>query len=342
MARLLINGEPAPEGVVLRPVVNAAKEVLGFIPIKEHPLNEELRKSLKIVFSVYEDHYTFKDMVRPVHTKERTHNLRFPNDRYIEIEGRLYEDAEAAEAHGFEYDEDDEEWVIEGNEDYNADSHSLERHILTKSKYKIGFEIEKEDTAQYKTPYHKLYRKTKWCKENDGSLDSGGFELISPVLPLFGNIEKMVEPVKDLINARYSSRCGGHINISVEGKTAHQIIDDIRWWLPLLYALYEQRTSNSYSQIHSISTYKNSRGSKSSALTTKMNNNVLEIRLFPAVQNVKDLLFRVRLLRYMLRNPLPNVEALDEAIAKRKFVRDLIINQNITLNTINKFKSICA
>lgn len=341
---LLINGAPAPEGVILRPVVNAKKEVLGFIPIKGHPLNEEIRKELKIVFSTFEDHYTFKSMVVPVYTSARTHNLRFPSDEYLVIEGRVYEDDAAAEAYGFIYDEDDEEWVqdIVDNGCFNASSHSLERKVLTNSKYKVGFEIEKEDTTQQRVSYVKLYKDTKWCKEEDGSLGSGGYELVSPVLPLFGNIEKLVEPVAHLINGRYSSNCGGHINISVEGKTATQIIDDIKGWLPILYSLYEDRTNNSYSQIRPIDEYKHSRGSKGSALTTKMNNNVLEIRLFPAVPNVKALLFRVRLLRYMLLNPLRNAAELDEAIAKRKFVRDLIINHNLTIQTINKFKAICA
>lgn len=338
MSRIIINGAAAPEGVILRPVVLQDGTILGYIPIKDHPLNSEIRRDLKISFSTFEDCYSFKSNFINVICANGGTSLRWPSDQYINVEGRYYENAEACINAGFEQDEDG--YWERVDHSYNASSHSLERKMKTNSKYKVGFEVEKEDTNLYRRPYRKIYKDTGWVKEDDGSLGDGGFELVSPVFGLFSNIEKELEPVKDLINAKHSTRCGGHINISVDGKTSSEIIDDIRGWLPLLYALFESRTRSSYSAIMQTDRYKSSSGSKSHAITTKRGS-IVEIRLFPAVRNVADILFRVRLLRYMLRNPLKKVQDFDNML-NRKFVRDLIINNNITLKQIQNHYSICA
>jgi hypothetical protein len=51
--------------------------------------------------------------------------------------------------------------------------------------YIVGLEVEKEDyDLSRKGLAWKLLQETGWARERDGSLDTGGFELVSPLLPI--------------------------------------------------------------------------------------------------------------------------------------------------------------
>lgn len=176
--------------------------------------------------------------------------------------------------------------------------------------FKIGFEVEKEDTnLKIREDAHELFKRTSWAKECDGSLsDESGFELVSPILPLDLDapiyqqklINESINAVKDYINADYEECCGGHINISEVGKTSNQLLQNISGYLPLFYALYNGRIANSYCKAKSKTEYLNNL-LKYSAFHCKQNN-VLEIRIFPAVKNITNLLWRSELLRIILAN----------------------------------------
>jgi hypothetical protein len=181
-----------------------------------------------------------------------------------------------------------------------------------KSKYKIGYEIEKEDRDVKESiciddfEYH---TQNLWRKESDGSLDDeAGYELISPtfefnITEIFKLIESNDELVKH-INADYGKSCGGHINLSQKGLTGHELFDKIKGYTPLFYALYYGRVDKNYSKGKSNDDLK-SENEKYQAI--KIHDNRVEFRIISAVPNVKTLKWRTRLLAMILKNPTADV-----------------------------------
>ena len=210
---------------------------------------------------------------------------------------------------GCDCDEEDE-----NHDDYCFNYHSGNRKDISgDSVYKIGFEVEKEDSEIKSLSYaNNLFQETKWAKETDGSLDKTGFELISPVFPLDIKtplysqkvITDSIELVKSHINADYSRSCGGHINISQQGLSSKELLETISGYLPLFYSIYQNRVGNTYAKAQSLKIYLGE-SDKYRAFNAKYNG-VLEIRIFPAVKNVENLLWRAELLRLILHSPTNN------------------------------------
>lgn len=166
--------------------------------------------------------------------------------------------------------------------------------------WNFGFEAEKMDSDYAETGNAiKLAHTTGFKKEYDGSLGSDGFELISPILPLFNQqvINDAIAPVNDLLSASTDDKCGGHINLSNNSITSREILKGIKGSVPLLYSLYDKRMNNRYCQAKKFGTYLRN-PSKYSALYVK-NSSVLEVRLFPAIKNKKVLQNRIDLLRIL-------------------------------------------
>lgn len=164
--------------------------------------------------------------------------------------------------------------------------------------YKIGFEVEKEDSDIYN---FKSIREYGWDAEHDGSLNDDGFELVSPIYDMM-NIEefsKDMQSISDYINADYSSNCGGHINVSVYGKDAIDIFELIRGYLPLIYAMYPNRLDNRYAKAKKVSEFNNCDRYEAINFTK---GHILEFRIFSAVRNTKNLEFRYKLIQYMFKN----------------------------------------
>jgi hypothetical protein len=165
----------------------------------------------------------------------------------------------------------------------------------------FGFEAEKVDTKYVNEGIAlKLSHDTGFKKELDGSLGSDGFELISPVLPLFnqGIIDECIEPVKNMLNAATNNSCGGHFNISKNGTHSMDLLKKIKGSLPLLYIMYEKRLSNRYCEVKPFSTYLR-RPNKYSACYLK-SKDIVEIRLFPAIKNNRILQNRIELMRMIM------------------------------------------
>jgi len=167
----------------------------------------------------------------------------------------------------------------------------------------IGFEVEKED--DYPVDAHDLYDvdETGWCREEDGSLNDDGFELVSPVYDLFQNrmdndiAESRI--LRDHIDAEYSSNCGGHINFGKRGITGDELFDQIQAFVPLFITIWRHRLGNSYSQMkRKPDDYK--RAGKYSAIHVK--GSYLEVRVPPAVKSVTNLLWRRDLMRIVASN----------------------------------------
>ena len=181
-----------------------------------------------------------------------------------------------------------------------------------KSKYSIGYEIEKEDEDirncieidefEDATDY-------KWRKEKDGSLDcDSGYELISPTFEF--NIDKIFEIIEsnnvllDHINASTSTSCGGHIHLSEKGLTGQQLFDKVKGYTPLLYALYHGRVDKNYCKGKANSDLSNE-NEKYQAI--KIHHDRIEFRIISAVPNVTTLRWRSKLLMMILQNPTSDV-----------------------------------
>ena len=186
------------------------------------------------------------------------------------------------------------------------------KEFNNKSKYKIGYEIEKEDQdVKESISISDFEDKTNdlWRKESDGSLDDeSGYELISPTFEFnITKIFKLIESNDILvkhINADYGKSCGGHINLSQKGLTGHELFDKIKGYTPLFYALYYGRVDKNYSKGKSNDDLKNE-NEKYQAI--KIHDNRVEFRIISAVPNVKTLKWRTRLLAMILKNPTADV-----------------------------------
>ena len=221
----------------------------------------------------------------------------------------------AANSNGYYFREHMDDYIHEDSEDFyeqatakenNSGYHSLSRLWATDSNtpFTIGFEVEKEDEDVGSSHhYQRIYDETKWCKESDGSLcDESGYELVSPVYNLYDNkldIDIEREDLKELINACYNNdTCGGHINLGSTTHTTEELFEGLSQFFPLLYAMYTHRIDESYSKAKKKHEYY--QREKYSAVY--MRSNVLEFRIFSAVKNTKQLLWRRDLIRLFVEN----------------------------------------
>lgn len=265
------------------------------------------------------------------------------NDNY-------YANSDVAEDHDIIYCDRSGEYMHRDDiEDYlshnNASYQSLSRKDKTTNKTicYIGFEIEKEDDDTCGIHYENLYEKTGWAKENDGSLsDTNGYELVSPTFDLFTDaMDKDIngsEDLRTLIDANYSSACGGHINISHTKYSPDELFEGICGFVPLLYSMYEHRLDKTYSQAKKKQEYFYTRDKYSSFY---IKNNRVELRLPPAVKSVRNLLWRRDLMRIIMTNiNASEIDVLKMIVnQKSKLYKHLriIYTQSEVLSKIEKF-----
>jgi hypothetical protein len=185
--------------------------------------------------------------------------------------------------------------------------HSQERTAVNNAMdktYRIGFEIEKENKAlRNRIPAGYLYDRWRWIAESDSSLYNG-YELVSPVYNMLNRsrIKKDVEALRNWIDGGdedYYRNTGGHINVSIKDKSGKQVLKTIRGFASLLYAMYPERATGHYCGARKFDKYGD--GGHYQAFYPKPH--LLEIRVFPGVKTVEDLLQRYELVRYMLTQP---------------------------------------
>jgi hypothetical protein len=186
----------------------------------------------------------------------------------------------------------------------NAGYHDQSRRDYSKNAlFKVAFEVEKEDCEAGLIHYDDLHHDTGWCKENDGSLDDDGYELVSPIFDLYSDdLEKSISEHDDLstlINAEYSESCGGHINVSCSTIQPKVLFEGVSCFMPLLYALYEDRLDMTYSKAKEKHRYHTEQDKYSSVY---IKSHLVEFRIFPAVRNVRNLIWRRDLIRLMIDN----------------------------------------
>lgn len=226
---------------------------------------------------------------------------------YTEDTRRYFANDEIAECNGCSCD-DDGYWYENRRRRgvYNASYHDLDRKFrcdLSETPFRVGFEVEKEDLDAVSIEFYDLYEDTDWIKENDGSLDGcTGYELISPTFDLFSpdleNDIKQHIDLQTLINANFSAKCGGHINLSARDYKPSQLFEGISGFFPLLYAMYESRLGINFSKAKKKHEYY--REDKYSAVYLK--DQLVELRIFPAVRSVANLIWRRDLVRIMCKN----------------------------------------
>lgn len=203
------------------------------------------------------------------------------------------------------YLHDDGEFYTEeedDDKDYTFDYHSGNRVFspeAQRAEWRIAYEVEKEDhDVKSEESAYECFRRTGWAKERDGSLDDySGFEFVSPVFDMFKVNADTFADVKSYINADFSKSCGGHINISHISMTNRELYQSIKSYMPLLYCLYQGRVNNTYCP--AISKH-SSANDKYGAVFIK--DSRLEFRIFGAVKNVTNLLWRTELIKYMVSN----------------------------------------
>jgi hypothetical protein len=167
----------------------------------------------------------------------------------------------------------------------------------------FGIEVEKVDSDLLEDgKAFELYHETGWRKEYDGSLNSGGYELVSPLLPLYDmqRIEQACEPVKKYINAKGDNSCGGHVNLSRNGMDSRTLLKGMKGFAPILYALYHNRLENRFCKARKWNHYLIN-PDKYSAFYVK-DSKIVEVRLFSRVPNYNVMKWRVRLMQTLLKD----------------------------------------
>jgi hypothetical protein len=268
-----------------------------------------------IVWCDYDELYAYQDDCEYGYVSRRQEGyfLRDDNEDWLECNGEYYRNPDVAAYNDIYYydsvneyrhiddapddDDDDDDEYLNG---YHSGSRSW--RVSSNTAWTMGFEVEKEDKdVRRSCYYHDLPH--NWTKERDGSLsDSSGFELISPVYNLFDVLHEQDIAASNLlrnhINAKHSKACGGHIHIGSKLYTTEQIFEGISGFLPVLYSLYTNRLDVSYCKAKKKHEYLNR--DKYSAVYVR--DTTVEFRIFPAVKSVDNLMWRIELLRIMVRN----------------------------------------
>ncbi len=219
-------------------------------------------------------------------------------------------------------------WFNKGLARYH--SQSGREDLRGKGVFGIGFEVEKVSSANRdKVHSDLLLQQCKWVAESDSSLGDSGYELISPIYNLMSRklITKDCEFLKDLMKTtRLNSKCGGHINVSKKGLTSAELLDTIRGYASLFYAMDENRMHAEYSRVRKFIDYKES-ATKYNCFNVS-NSQRLEIRIFSEVESAEHLLKRYEFIRHVLTNPTKRTETvaaklLDPSSPLHNLVKDL-------------------
>jgi hypothetical protein len=183
--------------------------------------------------------------------------------------------------------------------------------------FKIGVEIEKQTRLGAIHNHEQIMNQFGWRKERDGSLDDTiGYELVSPCYPLFtddliNEAKAMEARFPNLINsneqrrdadetARFHRSCGGHIHFSRAFTSGQDTFEMVSGYMPLLYSIYKKRINISYCEAKEKNRMKNS---TTKYQAVKIMDDRIEFRIFPLVEGIKTLEWRINLLRIMANNP---------------------------------------
>jgi hypothetical protein len=181
------------------------------------------------------------------------------------------------------------------------------------SPFLIGFEIEKTNIFGYRSEGEVIGEFdliAGW--ELDGSCGVEGvtncYDLLDPTV--MSTFERHVNDAKDVLAEPCDSSCGGHINVSWQGKSPRETLTAFRVYAPLWYALFRKRLNNTYCREDKKI---EDRGIKYSPVRCKSFG--IELRLPSRVLNAKHLLRRARLIAITCR-------AMEECWTFNRFIRE--------------------
>jgi hypothetical protein len=188
------------------------------------------------------------------------------------------------------------------------------------AQFSVGFEIEKtvfkvdggiqDDQGDYvgSLDIFKGYETDSSC----------GVEAITNILPLGSPrsnarsyVFDMIDDAHEVINSPYNTKCGGHINISVNGMTSYDLLDRVRGNMAIMYAMYRYRLRRSY--VYQNKKMKRDDNTKYSPVHVK-SGGVLEIRLPSAVANVKQLKHRYDFMYKILHHSVNTRRTYDQLL----------------------------
>lgn len=179
----------------------------------------------------------------------------------------------------------------------------------------VGVEIEKSSRDCLSNPaltYSQLYHKHGHVLQSDGSV-SYGFELATATFNLFG--KKFEEEINGIlrpyIDQQTTDSAGAHMGLSIL-RTGRPILNEaqflfdkiVRGYLCLLYAMYYRRAYNDYCTFMTDGDISLNSGKRHYAICLR--GCYIEMRLFPRIKNVNQLLFRLNLLRHIVMQGTPD------------------------------------
>jgi len=171
------------------------------------------------------------------------------------------------------------------------------------SKFTIGFEVEKTSLHRGAVREYALFSGF----ERDSSC---GYEAVTNILPLVpastwrNKVYSMMHDASRIIEDGYSpsdNRCGGHMTIGVNGMTGDEIVEAIRPFTGIVYALYRRRLKNSYCSGNVM--MREGYGRYQAVL---VKGDVVEFRLPSRIQSVKQLMRRYELMYEILNQGINN------------------------------------
>jgi hypothetical protein len=259
---------------------------------------------------------------------------------YVQDTGEYHHESEEGDTF-FWHERDGEYYSYEPVNDERHGYHSGPRYNYSDgAKFRFGVEVEKEDESPLRRYDLDEVDATGWSRECDGSLnDENGYELVSPMFDLFG--DRFDEQVNsDIlsyhINADQSRNCGGHMGFSIKDKTGAEVFDLYNGFFPLLFSMYRHRLNGSWSKLRSNNSFKRAR-EKYSAVYVQ--HSYVEFRIFSAVKNVTNLLWRRDLLRIMAKSPKKGVMWwLNQAINPNSALH----NHLLKVYSVEKINLVCA
>lgn len=177
-------------------------------------------------------------------------------------------------------------------------------------RYTIGFEIEKTKFRRGAVRRYPLF-----CGfEKDSSC---GVEAVTNVLPLLPPSEwrtkvfSLFYDAEKIIDSKYSPTdfsCGGHITIGIKGLSGDEIVDRLRPFMGIIYALFRKRLLNTYCKgnltmqlrrnVHDVHMF-NGWGGRYQAFLSK--HNCAEFRLISRVDSIEQMLRRYELIYTLVR-----------------------------------------
>ncbi len=167
------------------------------------------------------------------------------------------------------------------------------------SKFTIGFEVEKHSFHRNSVKEYSLFSGF----ERDGSC---GYEAITHILPLLpsgawrNKIFNMFYEAEEIIDDRFSLstiECGGHISLGVEGMSGNELMNRLRKFSGVMYALFRRRLSNSFCDRN---LFMNASFSSSRYQVCANKRDHIEFRLPSRITSVKQMMRRYELCYVML------------------------------------------